>query len=261
MYPRVLVAYDGSPRSLGARPVAEALAHGFGSRLEVVHVAEPDADPPEVPGLRWIEGTDPAPGLIAAARASVPPALLCLSTHGRGPIGELVFGSVAAVVLRELHAPVVMVGPAFDDTPREPLDRMLVCLDGSATSAAIVPVVRGWALELGLGLHLLHVAYPLTDPGAGEARISDEEEAAIEQLLAVADALRREGIDVSSEVVEDAHAPTGVLHALRHGRYDLVALATHGRTGLGRLLAGSVASEVVRRSPVPLLLLRPEQLR
>jgi hypothetical protein len=92
-------------------------------------------------------------------RATTPPALLCLSTHGRGPIGELVLGSVAAQLLRGLHHPLVMVGPELDIDP-DPgrWSRMLVCLDGSATSATIVPIARSWALDLGLELHLLHVA-------------------------------------------------------------------------------------------------------
>jgi nucleotide-binding universal stress UspA family protein len=160
VYPRVLVAYDGSPRSLTVRPVGAAAARAFGSQLEIVHVVDPEGSPPDVdgPDLRIVEGTDPADGLIDVVRASTPPALLCLSTHGRGPIGELVFGSVAGRVLRRLHAPVVMIGPELAADRPEAWSQMLVCLDGSTTSAAIVPVVRSWALELGLRLHLLHVA-------------------------------------------------------------------------------------------------------
>lgn len=263
MYPRVLVAYDGSARSLTVRPVAAAAARAFGSQLDVIHVARPDAPPPDLDDheLRIVEAADPAAGLIDAVGATTPPALLCLSTHGRGPIGELVFGSVAAQLLRGLHHPLLMVGPELDLDPDHSWGRMLVCLDGSATSAAIVPVVRSWALELELELHLLHVAYPLGDPLAGELRIPDEEEAATEQLTAVADALRAEGIATTWEVDEDTHAASGIVAKLRHRAFDLVALATHGRTGLARLLAGSVATEVVRRAPAPALLLRPEHLR
>jgi nucleotide-binding universal stress UspA family protein len=264
MYPRVLVAHDGSTRSLSVRPVAAAAARAFGSQLDVIHVVGPDASPPDLdePDLRIVEAADTAAGLIDAVRATIPPALLCLSTHGRGPIGELVFGSIAAQLLRGLHHPLVMVGPELDVDP-DPgrWSRMLVCLDGSATSATIVPVVRSWALELELELHLLHVAYPLGDPLAGELRIPDEEEAATDQLIVVADALRAEGIDTTWEVDEDTHAASGIVAKLRHRAFDLVALATHGRTGLSRLLAGSVATDVVRRAPAPVLLLRPEHLR
>jgi nucleotide-binding universal stress UspA family protein len=263
MYPRVLVAYDGSARSLTVHPVAASAARAFGSQLDVVHVVGPDAPSPNLdePDLRIVEAANPAAGLIDAVRASTPPALLCLSTHGRGPVGELVFGSVAAQLLRGLHHPLVMGGPELEVEPDRPWRRMLVCLDGSATSAAIVPVVRSWALELGLQLHLLHVAYPLGDPYTGELRIPEEEQAATEQLILVADALRAEGIDVSWEVEEDTHAASGIVAKLRHRAFDLVALATHGRTGLARLLAGSVATDVVRRAPAPVLLLRPEHLR
>jgi nucleotide-binding universal stress UspA family protein len=261
VYPRVIVAYDGSPRSLTARPVGTAAAKAFGGQLELVCVVGPDADPPEDddPDLRIIEAPHPAAGLIEAVHSSSPAGLLCLSTHGRGPVGELVFGSVAGRILRELGAPVLMAGPAIDPGPDRPWRRMLVCLDGSTTSAAILPIVRSWALELGAQLHLLHVAYPLGDPRAGELRVPEEEQAASEQLIAAAEALRAAGIEVTWEVEEDTHAASGIVAKLRRGTFDLVALATHGRTGLARLLAGSVASDLVRRSPTPALLLRPEQ--
>jgi nucleotide-binding universal stress UspA family protein len=92
-------------------------------------------------------------------------------------------------------------------------------------------------------------------------RIPDEEEAATDQLIVVADSLRAEGIATTWEVEEDTYAASGIVAKLRHRAFDLVALATHGRTGLSRLLAGSVATDVVRRAPAPVLLLRPEHLR
>ncbi|MBS3939708.1 MAG: universal stress protein, partial [Actinobacteria bacterium] len=262
VYPRVIVAYDGSPRSLSVRPAATAAAQVFGSPLQFVHVLRTDALPPDdIPDLQVIDAGEPAAGLIEAVRSSTPPGLLCLSTHGRGPVGELVFGSVAALVLQRLHAPALYVGPAIEvDAPR-PWRRMLVCLDGSETSAHILPVVRAWAVELGLQLHLLHVAYPLGTPPGGEARIPEEEKEATEQLTAAARLLREDGIEVTWKVEEATRAASGIVLKLQRGAFDLIALATHGRTGLARLLAGSVATDVVRHSPVPVLLLRPEHLR
>jgi nucleotide-binding universal stress UspA family protein len=262
VHPRVIVAYDGSPRSLTARPVAEAAADAFGSELVLVHVVDDDEDPPEVdvPDLRIVEAADPAAGLIDEVRASSPAALLCLSTHGRGPVGELVFGSIAGQVLRRLQEPVLVIGPGLAPAPHRTWSRMLVCLDGSPTSGAIVPIARAWALELGLQLHLLHIAYPLGNRQAGDGRAPEEERAAIEQLIVVADSLRGEGIDVGWEVEEHTDTASGIVEELQRGLFDLVALASHGRTGLARLLAGSVTTDVVRRSPAPVLLLRPEQL-
>lgn len=53
---------------------------------------------------------------------------------------------------------------------------------------------------------------------------------------------------------------TGITRQAAHRQIDVIAMATHGRTGLARLIAGSVASATVRQSTFPLLLLRPGNL-
>jgi hypothetical protein len=81
MYPRVLVAYDGSARSLSVRPVAAAAARAFGSQLDVIHVTGPDASPPDLdePDLRIVEAADPTAGLIQAVCALPPHPPCCAS--------------------------------------------------------------------------------------------------------------------------------------------------------------------------------------
>jgi nucleotide-binding universal stress UspA family protein len=263
VYPRVLVAYDGSERSRTALPTAELAAGAFGCPLQLVHVPVAEDPPsfPQEPEALVVDADTPAAGLIEQVRATDPVGLLCMSSRGRGPIGELVFGSVAAQVVRNLQAPLLILGPNVAPVAGDAWRRMLVCLDGSQTAAAIVPVVRDWALTLRLQVHLLHIAYPLGDPRAGELRIPEEEQAATEQLRATALALAAAGIEVSWSVEEDTRAAAGILTQAGRRLTDLIALATHGRTGLARMLAGSTALDLVRQSTVPTLLLRPENLR
>ncbi len=261
VYARVLVGTDGSPRAQQAVPIATDAATAFGCPVECVHVRA-DEDPADLDlgDAQTLVADDPASGLVARATGTDPPGLLCLATRGRSALGEAVFGSVTSRVLRELRGPMLVVGPLVR-RPARPWRRMLVCLDGSDTAAEILPVASAWARHLDLDLELLHVAYPLGDPRTGEFLIPEEEEAATEQLRAAAEELAEAGIRVRWSVVEHAHLAAGIATTAARGAWSLVALATHGRTGLARLIAGSVALDVVRRATVPVLTLRPEQLR
>jgi len=261
VYSRVVVATDGSDRSLAAQPVGEAASAAFGCPLELLHVPA-DEDPPglDTTGLTVRSAQDPAAGLVAHATETEPPGLLCLATHGRGPVGELVFGSVTAQVIRTLHAPLLVVGPSLREAPR-PWRRMLICLDGSATAATIVPVVAAWANHLELEVELLHVAYPLGDPQSGDFQVPDEDRVAAEQLRTAATELQAAGVAARWTIIEHTDRAEGIAQHADHGRSDLIALATHGRTGLARIIAGSVALAVLRHATVPVVTLRPEQLR
>ena len=260
MYARVVVGTDGSDRSLTARPVGETASAAFDCPLELLHVPA-DEDPPQLDttAMTVRPAPDPAAGLIAHAGETDPPGLLCLSTRGRGAVGESVFGSVTAQVIRTLHAPLLTVGPSLTTTPR-PWKRMVVCLDGSTTAASILPVVGQWATELDLEVHLLHIAYPLGDLRTGDFHIPEETRAATAQLRAAAEMMQDAGIAARWSVEEDTQVAAGILGQATSRKADLIALATHGRTGLARILAGNVALETVRRATAPVLTLRPEDL-
>lgn len=261
MYGRVVVGTDGSQRALRAVPVGARAAASFRCPLELVHVpADDDPDGLDLTGARVVPGADPASALVRLVSESDPPGLLCLSSRGRSALAEVVFGSVTAQVLRTLHAPMLITGPGLEE-PHPRWRRLLVCLDGSDTSASILPVATAWAQQLDLDVRLLHVGYPIGDPRIGEVDVPEEERAAARQVAAAAQDLEAEGITVRWSIDEHTQVAQGITERAGRGGADLVALATHGRTGLARLIAGSVALEVVRRTSVPVLTLRPEQLR
>lgn len=202
MYSRVVVAYDGSARSLSALPVAQASALLFDCPVELAHVPVAE-DPPTLDrdDVVVLASDDPADGLIAHVRTSEPAGLVCLSTRGRGAVGEALFGSTAAAVVRGLHAPALVVGPKFGSSSST-WTRMLVCLDASETSAAILPVVEQWGRATGMRLHLLHVTYPLGDEvRAGEE--SEETRIVAAELRRTATELTAAGIETTWDVVED----------------------------------------------------------
>jgi nucleotide-binding universal stress UspA family protein len=265
VYRAVLVPFDGSERSLVAVPWAEVLAGAWACEVEVLHVDVADDGDlvPEVGGhlVRHVDGRDPAATLIAEVHLTAPDDLLCMSTHGRTAVGELLLGSVTGTVLHDLHSELVLVGPKVDPSgaavrPR----RALVCLDGSAVSASILPVARQWAEGLDLEVVLLHVTYPLGAPGAVQVDLPEEVDVIVEDLAGIAADWKDGGVAAQWSLAESEHAATGILEQAVARGADLILMATHGRTGLERVLMGSVTKAVVRQASVPVVTLRPPGL-
>jgi nucleotide-binding universal stress UspA family protein len=137
----------------------------------------------------------------------------------------------------------------------------------------ILPYIEALAEKFGSAVTLLRVTTAVEQAVAAEAMtgtapfvdvtslVEDERREAAEYLERVADRLRRRGLTVQCEQPEGAAAERIVEHA-RRMNIDLVALTTHGRSGLGRVFFGSVADEVLRTAPCPVLLVRvPEEAR
>lgn len=139
--------------------------------------------------------------------------------------------------------------------------RVLVPLDGSQLAESILPFaekVAGPEAEL----VLLRVVEPLS---AGEVMASAgvvtpdallaRELDAKHYLAGVELRLKSQGLRVERRL-QVGHAAEEILAVARAARADLIAMTTHGRSGLGRLLFGSVAEAVLRASPVPVLMVR-----
>ena len=143
--------------------------------------------------------------------------------------------------------------------------RVLVPLDGSEPGESVLPFLTEIAGPLDMTILLLRVIEPLppsiVDGGPGivddvDARRRD----AVEYLAPLAIALRARGIDTTS-TVRVGRAEDEILAAARTEGVDLIAMSTHGRSGLGRLLFGSVAEQVLRRAEIPVFLLRHTRRR
>jgi nucleotide-binding universal stress UspA family protein len=139
--------------------------------------------------------------------------------------------------------------------------RVLVALDGSTASESVLRFLMEIAGPLDMTVALLHVLEN-TPPQALEAAphvVLDDLETrrreAGEYLAPIAAALRAQGVD-TSWAIRHGRADDEILAAAAESRADLIAMATHGRTGLGRLLFGSVAEAVLRHAPVPVFLIR-----
>lgn len=214
---------------------------------------------------RLVEG--PAGGAVCEEAGRIGADLIVMATHGRGAFGRLWVGSVADHVVRLSTKPVLLVHPGRDaESRKHDGAAILVALDESEYSEAILGPVVDLAQATGAGLTLLTIAAPAFDVGESTmpypvpqhpailARHSDE---AHSRLRRVAARVRKRGVSVSTRVVAGASAAAGILAVLQEPRFDLVALTTHGAAGMRRLLVGSVAEKVVRAAGKPVLVLHP----
>lgn len=143
---------------------------------------------------------------------------------------------------------------------------ILVCLDGSPLAEQILPYAAAQAERFGGKMILLQV---IGNPGAIYApgieavpiavpldQAPEEETAARDYLERLAQPLRQKGVDVECLTLVGSAGERIVSYA-EENDMQLVALATHGRSGLGRLVFGSVADHVIRHSTRPILLIKP----
>jgi nucleotide-binding universal stress UspA family protein len=201
-------------------------------------------------------------------------ALVVMSTHGRGVLGRFWLGSVADDLAHELACPLLLVRPheGKPDLHREAvLKSIVVPLDGAPLAERAVEP----ALELGklfdAQLTLVRVNEPVIQLNVGpmgevgplplsreQANDLERREAdtARDYLDGLAAKLTAGGARVRTHVVTQQRPAAGILAEADATHADLIAIETHGRRGLARLLLGSVADKVVRRGAVPVLLHR-----
>jgi nucleotide-binding universal stress UspA family protein len=173
--------------------------------------------------------------------------------------------------------PVLLVPPketAPDFAQEPPLKHILLPLDGTKLAEQILPPATALARLTGARVTLVRAVPPVygwgypADAGAlydlsanlldaiGQEENRQREEAE-RYLRQAAERLRGDGLTVATRVLfEQQPAPT-ILRLAQELAADLIALETHGRRGLGRMILGSVADKVVRTAHLPVLLHRP----
>ena len=141
-------------------------------------------------------------------------------------------------------------------------NRILVPLDGSPVAEAVLPQAEMLAKCSDAEIVLLSVVvypsvdYYIPDPAMAISVHMEQQNASKKYLWHVADELRAQGLHVRTELCEGPVAEA-ILDYADSTQSDLIAMSTHGRSGFGRFLLGSVAEKVVRSAKVPVLLVRP----
>jgi len=147
--------------------------------------------------------------------------------------------------------------------------RALVPLDGSMVAEAVLPPFLQLAHPLGMEVALVRVVVPVLEPAVIEetAIAPSDTTPAVERMLEDAEGYLRavaatplfEGLQVTT-TVRSGEAPQEIVAAARELKADVIAMTTHGRTGLKRLLFGSVAEAVLRMADIPVFMVRAAHL-
>lgn len=230
--------------------------------------------------LRTEDGVDaeavlldgPIVGTLESHVRSVGADLIVMSTHGRGGLSRAWLGSIADGLARRAPVPVLLVRPDTETGPSpEPAGafrNILVPLDGSPFAEEALDLAVEIAERDGAACTLVRVVVPiptvtvpLIDPALSLEYddIDARRTAAEEYLERVAEGLREDGIDVATVVEVHSQPATAILEVAERVDADLVALSIHGRTGVPRMVFGSVSDKVVRGGTTPVLLHRPEK--
>jgi nucleotide-binding universal stress UspA family protein len=297
MYAKILVPLDGSKTAENVVPLARSFARGLQIPVEllgVVDIAEMarHGPPSQASMIRSI--VDDATrrfddylervaknflgGKVQctvrkgnAAEAIIESAaekqtLIAMATHGRSGLDRWLLGSVAEKVLRGASNPMLVVRAKREKNPgweMATLKRVIVPLDGSELSERILPHVEALAKHLDLEVMLLGVYGGRLRAGASDGFhsmdafiVSIRNETEI-YLAAKTEEMKQRGLNKVSFAAKQGLEADEIIATARETLDTLIAMCTHGRTGVQRWMLGSVTETVVRHSDDPVLVVRP----
>ncbi len=296
MYKRMLVPLDGSELAEVVFPYARELAGHLSVEVILLHISnlgkeyQPMTQAYVARAVELIKGKPEKPIVVNSALVSgYPPDeilkfvddkkvdLILMSSHGRSGRKRWGIGSVADKVLRSASVPVLLVpsaaleGKVLGDWP---IKELVVPLDGSELAETVLPHIETLAGKSGINLVkvvLLRICEPPSMPTYYSPELSEiplhwgqyaQQETArckqvsTEYLGNIERRLRASGIDVRSEVLVGKASDEIVNYASKNP-LSLIVMATHGRSGLSRLIYGSVALNILVGVTNPIFLIKP----
>lgn len=292
MLDKVLVPLDGSPQAEEALPYAKAIGRDEGTSITLYHVVDLETlerhDPDHAPfieqmlmraetrardylhslqtnSLSVVPRTDVKLGTGPAAKTIVDDAVsggydvIAMSTHGRSGLERWVLGSVADKVLHSTTLPLLLVHPGEPTPTQAPevtLRRVLVPLDGSELAEQAIPYAIELAKRLNVHIELLRVVRYQMGAGFGlyvEDPSGMLEEAVKSYLSEIEKQVREKGVQTSANVLW-GFPGARVVDAAQAEPGTIVVMSSHGRSGVGRWVLGSIADKIVRSADVPVLI-------
>ncbi len=272
----VVVPLDGSRLAEEALPDARQLADHLRVPLHLLKVIPPDASVDirdeasaylsetgrelHHPFHMSVRLGNTADQIIALADEVDNP-IIVMTTHGRGGLGRLLYGSVADQVLRESNVPVHLIRSGARSAAGGALRSIMVPLDGSAHAESALP----YAVELARAFHadlwLVRVvesplviggplsAFSLADAHQRATRVAES------YLRIVLERLEGEGVRGQYRLLT-GFAEDELLAFAEDTEIDLVVMATRGRTGMERLTLRDLAGHLLRRGSAPVMMVR-----
>jgi len=283
MFRSIIVPVDGSRLAECAIPYAISVATRARSKVRFVLVY-PEPHPPlliePVKGylqqlteryrpqlgsaLSSIVLNGPAAVQLAQHAQEIGADLVVMTTHGWGGFRRAWLGSVADELIRTIDVPVLVVHPAEDGSlPPFEITEIMVPLDGSTLAETALEPAAELAKLWDAELSLVQMVYPtnlvsdpaLPIPGGYDPELTAmQRHAATDYVRRLALGLRVRGVRASGvALVGEKPVAQSLIELASPERVSLVALATHGRGGIRRLVLGSVSDKLVRGAGVPIL--------
>lgn len=264
----ILIATDGSDDCAGAIRTGIALAHARGARLIGLSIA---LDNPEydtlVPNLHEVaeararaalqsfideagasaeattrRSADPADGVVAAAD-ELNADLIVMAESDKSSLTRMLVGDTTAKVIGRTARPVLVVPRSAHIWDK----RVLLATDGSPHSAAAAELAGHFARQAGLPVSVVSV---VTSSHSG-ARRKEAERA----VAAAVEHLTGQGLQAEGQVKE-GRPDESIVKAAESAGADLIVVGSHGRTGLTKILLGSVAERVIGHAACPVLVVK-----
>ncbi len=291
MYKKILLTLDGSRLAERVLPYVAELAAGTGAHVTVFHVDTPNDAPPvteeyAVPSddymteisarLAWLG----APSVDGARRSGDAHTqivgyaedngydLVAMATHGESGLGRWAFGSTADKVLHTSNLPMFLLRPSeLANRDGKRIKCLVAPLDGSILAEIAIPVVADLAQRLAVPVSLVR-AIPLPgtlaagpEPYGFDPRVDAAVEAAAEAYLnETGKHLQAKGVEAATKL-KRGYPPNQIIAHAESIPGAVVVMSSHGRSGVGRWILGSVADRVLRSGAAPVLLLRADSDR
>lgn len=295
MYDKILVPLDGSELAEVSLPYAEELASRLGSEITLIYLSPSENNPYYNVRKLYLDNIVnttkgeckelcPEPELKAINIKSAmlvgnvgeeivhyadneDMGLIVLATHGRSGIKKWAMGSVASKVITGTRRPVMLIRAregATGAAKKGTIDKMLLPLDGSAESESILPhalmIASNFKSDVVL-LQSISLAYPTYTADAfayvtyTDQQMDAMKTSSLNYLEKIAAAFREKGIETRCDV-RFGSAAEEIINYAEEIEADLVAMTTHGRSGIGRWLFGSTTIRMVKGGNTNLLLVR-----
>lgn len=288
MYADILVPIDGTETADRALEAVLPLARRFDATIHLLHVYDLSqvtpglrdearealrdhasgllADPGEAveaAGLTAISEVDESVGPVHtaiseyASNAGVD--LIAMGTAADTGLATFAVGSTTRRTLRQAEQPILTVGPSArlsDD-----LDDVLLATDGSVGAATAADHALDLCETFDATLHIVNVVDvtgPWSTLEASDLLVAFEA-AGREAVNEVIDRAERRDIDSVQSSVLNGRPSRVITEYARDRAVDLVTMGTHGRSGLDRVLLGSVSEGVIARADVPVLAVKPDE--
>ncbi len=287
MYSKILVPLDGSSFAEQIVPVARLISERYQIPVELLRMTITDVSrysgsarindnylketaakhfSSSIRVTTSTEAGDAAQVIVDRAKND-PSCLIAMATHGMSGTRRWILGSVTSKVVQSAANPLLLIRPteSFDARARFRLDRVFVPLDGSILAEKTVPHACALGKRLNVEIHLVRVyslpmdSYVVADGviAQGPAQYREKLEKEAETYLAGKVAgLQAAGLEHVVALVVEGDSAGEIIDLARKTPHSLIAMSTHGRSGIGRWVLGSIAEKVIQHAHSPVLLIR-----